>query len=587
MRPVAAPPVLSQGSSDVVLEWVRLMRFIPASFRSRLALLFGGLALLVGLPVYLYIVHVYAAQMVADRGRAMHDLAVAVAATFAENLHERQREIDLLAQTPLYQRESFTSADFTASVESLQKSYPHYSWIGVADTQGIVRASTGNLLLGQSVSQRPWFTQGLQRSFIGDLHEAQLLSKLLPSSGNQRLVRFIDFAAPILDAQGNPRGVLAAHAYWRWAGDVAQVMVPQSAAEQGLEVFIVNGAKQIIYPEGDAESMQVPEAIFSGQPFVQTTWGDAQTYVTAMVGVRELASEQPLYWCIVVRQPTVQTLADVAALQRIVIMFALASVLVFLILAWWSASLVSRPIERLVVLARRIEQGENPAFDVRSSTLEVRHLVEALRSMASSLLSREQALTESNLRLERKVAERTAELAKVNAELLQQTRRDALTGLANRHAANQRLREEFLRMQRSHIPYAVLMMDIDFFKQVNDSFGHAVGDEVLQHVAVVISGSVRATDFVARYGGEEFFALLPATTLHEAQQVAEKVRQTLASAMLPSIGAITLSIGVAVADVAQVAEDVAVLEADGYLYQAKHSGRNRVASASNVRPLQA
>ena len=69
--------------------------------------------------------------------------------------------------------------------------------------------------------------------------------------------------------------------------------------------------------------------------------------------------------------------------------------------------------------------------------------------------------------------------------------------------------------------------------------------------------------------------------------MAEKVRQTLASAMLPSIGAITLSIGVAVADVAQVDEDVAVLEADGYLYQAKHSGRNRVASASNVRPLQA
>lgn len=561
------------------------MKLIPSSFRNRLALLFGGLALVVGLPVYLYIDHVYAAQMVADRGRVMHDLAGAVAATFAENLYERQREIDLLAQTPLYQRESFDSADFTTSVELLQKSYAHYSWVGVADTQGVIKASTGNLLVGQSVSQRPWFINGQQHSFTGDLHEALLLSKLLTANTGQGPIRFIDFAAPIRDEQGNLRGVLAAHAYWRWAGDVVQVMVPQSAAEQGLQIFIVNGAKRIIYPEGDTESLQVPEAVFSDSPFVLSSWGSGQTYVTARVKVRELSAEQPLNWSIVVRQPTVQTLADVAALQRVVILFALGSAVIFLLLAWWSASLVSRPIVRLVGLARRIEQGDNHTFEVRSSTLEVRHLVDALRSMASSLLSREEALSESNLRLEQKVAERTAELANANAELLQQTRHDALTGLANRHAANQRLGEEFLRMQRSQIPYAVLMMDVDFFKRVNDSYGHAVGDEVLQRVATVLRGSVRGTDFVARFGGEEFLALLPATALHEAQQVAEKIRRALAAAVVPPVGTITLSIGLAVADVAQSEADVALREADAYLYKAKHSGRNRVASASDAEGL--
>lgn len=561
------------------------MRFIPASFRNRLALLFGGLALLVGLPVYLYIDHVYAAQMVADRGRVMHDLAGAIAASFAENLSERQREIDLLAQTPLYQRESFDSPDFTASVELLQKSYPHYSWIGVADTQGVVRASTGSLLVGQSVSQRPWFMHGKNRSFTGDLHEALLLSKLLSPSPMRGPVRFIDFAAPIRDEQGQLRGVLAAHAYWRWAGEVVRVMVPQNAPEQALDIFIVNADRQIVYPEGETESLQVPDAVFSEQPFVLTAWGVGPTYVTARVKVRELSTDQPLNWSIVVRQPTLQTLADVRALQRVVIVFGLASVAVFLLLAWWSASLVSRPIERLASLARRIEQGDNHAsFKVRSSTLEVRDLVDALRSMASSLLSREEALAESNLQLEHKVAERTVALAQANAELLQLARHDALTGLPNRHAANQRLREEFVRMQRSSTPYAVLMLDVDFFKRVNDTYGHSVGDAVLQHVAARLRESLRNSDFIARFGGEEFIAVLPATALHEALQVAEKVRQGLAATPLPNVGQITLSIGLAMADVSQLDEDVAVREADAYLYTAKHAGRNRVACVNDATP---
>ncbi len=131
-------------------------------------------------------------------------------------------------------------------------------------------------------------------------------------------------------------------------------------------------------------------------------------------------------------------------------------------------------------------------------------------------------------------------------------------------------------MKRSKTRNTVLMMDIDFFKRVNDTHGHAVGDQVLKRVAQTIQATVRESDFCARFGGEEFLVLLPATETHAAYQVAEKLRQAIESAPDPIAGRITVSIGLAMADAEQANEDVAVREADDNLYKAKETGRNKV-----------
>jgi diguanylate cyclase (GGDEF)-like protein len=153
---------------------------------------------------------------------------------------------------------------------------------------------------------------------------------------------------------------------------------------------------------------------------------------------------------------------------------------------------------------------------------------------------------------------------------------DGLTGLANRRAADDRLRGEFLRMKRSAGRYAVLMIDIDHFKQVNDSHGHAAGDEVLRRVASEILRSVRETDFVARFGGEEFLAILPYTDAAGARMLAEKIRVAVAEADMPAAGRVHVSVGVAIAGPADEDEAVAVALADARLYAAKAAGRNRV-----------
>jgi diguanylate cyclase (GGDEF)-like protein/PAS domain S-box-containing protein len=187
-----------------------------------------------------------------------------------------------------------------------------------------------------------------------------------------------------------------------------------------------------------------------------------------------------------------------------------------------------------------------------------------------------EALIDANISLERKVEERTAELARANTDLQTLALRDALTGLPNRLAGMTHLEAEFARMNRTGAFSTVLMMDVDLFKPINDTHGHGVGDDVLTHIAGLIRGSLRTGDFVARFGGEEFMALLPDTDLDGALVVAEKIREAVEQSIAPTVGRVTISIGATLASAADAEMDVAVRRADAALYEAKRSGRNRV-----------
>ena len=196
------------------------------------------------------------------------------------------------------------------------------------------------------------------------------------------------------------------------------------------------------------------------------------------------------------------------------------------------------------------------------------------------------AQREANQMLEERVHERTRELASANAQLKAMSFTDGLTGIANRRHFDDRLAEEWRASSRHQHPLGLLLMDIDHFKDVNDTYGHQAGDDCLKALADLVMGQIhRSTDMVARYGGEEFALLLPATDHDGARAVAERIRKTLAEKDLKVTGQsepirISVSIGV-VAEQATGnagAEDM-LARADKALYAAKNSGRNRVVVA--------
>ena len=170
-------------------------------------------------------------------------------------------------------------------------------------------------------------------------------------------------------------------------------------------------------------------------------------------------------------------------------------------------------------------------------------------------------------------------LLKTREALRREAARDGLTGLWNRKAIMDILQRELLRSERDHQPVGVIMIDVDHFKNINDSRGHVAGDAVLRIIASGIAAMVRPYDAVGRYGGEEFLIVAPNCDLSEAWELAERVRVHVAGCSIIVGGSsvqVSLSLGVATGDAAANLEKV-LHAADAALYEAKNAGRNRVA----------
>lgn len=181
---------------------------------------------------------------------------------------------------------------------------------------------------------------------------------------------------------------------------------------------------------------------------------------------------------------------------------------------------------------------------------------------------------------QRALAKANMVLKQREAQIVEVSLTDALTGIGNRRKLEQALAAEIARVRRTGGTLCALMADLDHFKRVNDRHGHGAGDRVLERFAALLRAQTRPTDIVARYGGEEFAVLLPHTVLEQAVALAERVRGSIAAEKIePLAEPITASIGAA--QLREGEEGDALLDrADAALYDAKRAGRNRVVAGS-------
>ncbi len=237
--------------------------------------------------------------------------------------------------------------------------------------------------------------------------------------------------------------------------------------------------------------------------------------------------------------------------------------------------LVVKPVRTLQTAVRRMGEGHLSTRVPPLRGSELKELTDTINRMAA-------ALQEQRETLEHAVEARTRELQDANARLERLAVTDGLTGVFNHRRFQEALHAELLRAERHQRPMGVLMIDVDFFKKVNDAMGHPAGDELLRRLAKVLGADLRQTDLIARYGGEEFAVLLPETTKSEAMQVAERMRGQVEELINKDASwpqKVTISVGVATFPEDGKAAEAVLSAADQAMYVAKRTGRNRVVGA--------
>lgn len=240
-----------------------------------------------------------------------------------------------------------------------------------------------------------------------------------------------------------------------------------------------------------------------------------------------------------------------------------------------------------IELCRRIRQMHCPYYPyilLVSSKDEKKDIIEGLNAGADDYLTKPFDFGELHARLRTgtRITSLQQELLRAQEELFFQASHDALTGLWNRGAALELFGKELQRAKRNHQATGLLMIDMDHFKQINDTYGHPVGDQVLKEVASRILHAVRSYDFVGRYGGEEFIAVVSNCCAESLQTIAERVLTSVGSAPCATSSAnlqVTLSIG-AVESHDEISQMHVLTAADAALYQAKRTGRNRIVIGS-------
>ena len=532
-------------------------------------------------------------QAIADAHLDLAAMAQTMANRLDQSMFERYREIKNIASLePLRAVWAGDAAKARSVLNQMQSSLEDYAWLGLAAPDGTVRAATRGMLEGVSVAQRPWFANGLKGATVEDVHDAKLLDGLLRRDPDAAPFRFVDVAMPVHGANGALAGVLGAHLSWNWASEVRSLLLQKYDSELESDIWVLGRDGNILL--GPQLAAAVPSAWLqgakSGKPATFRDTSGARPMLTTLVATQGEGDYPGLGWIVASRRPVDVALAPA---NRLALTIGLLGTLIAVLgsaLAWFLAGTVTSPLTRL---CRAIDLiGRHPGADSVARQHGSRDLLQlsgAVRSLLRRVGSAErgvqearEATREAELKAEEQARASDEKTRRLGADIhtlraLADT--DPLTSLFNRRAFLPFAEDAMNYFKRYKRDVGVLMFDIDHFKRVNDTFGHAAGDEVIRAVGKIIAGQVRTTDKVARFGGEEFVVLLRETddagAVLLANRIREAVENTIVTQGLAHLS-ITISVGAAMASPRDRDIEDVIARADAALYQAKSAGRNRV-----------
>ncbi len=501
-------------------------------------MIYAGFGLLLSIIITAILTQAATRQIQQQVGLSLANVAQQVSYQLERGMIERLRDLQTAARLMSPPQNAQEQEQLANLVSEVFESYDAYAWIGATDADGRVLVSANDVLKGADVSARPWFEQALQQPYyIGDVHGALLLEKILNPGGNEPL-RFVDVSVPLQTPDGQVWGVLGSHLNWQWAEQVERRAMASLQSLPGTDILLVSSENQILLGPDSLQEQPLatqlnPQVIARGWDVQE--WIDGNQYLIGYAKIKSGPDYRGPEWQIIVREPIELALHPVTELRWQAAWIGLAVALAFALIGWISAGRIARPFADL---SQRLEQ------EVKERTEQLREKNQALKKLATT---------------------------------------DSLTGLVNRRALFTQAEKLQAQAKRHGQALAVVMLDLDHFKQVNDRYGHAMGDEVLVALAEELRRQFRDTDICARTGGEEFTLILDGSSAADAAKKVEQLSAAFKGQPFTSDNeqfSVSLSAGVIAWD-PQQSLDKALDAADKLLYQAKQKGRDCVVAASD------
>ncbi|WP_456276159.1 diguanylate cyclase domain-containing protein [Bacillus sp. AK128] len=476
----------------------------------------------------------------------------------------RYGEITVLTKLDVL-RDANNIQSITDLLNELKTSFPSFSWIGFTDHQGTVLASTDDILKGMDISERPVYYEALEDTFIGDVHEAVLLAKLLPNPTGEP-IKFVDISAPVQNKEGELVGVLASHLSWEWAEEITETVIqPLQKKEKELEVFIVSKNDDTILL-GPRDMIGQPlhinavnQAQTNKNSWSIEQWPDGKHYVTGYALADGFLNYPGLDWAVITRQPEAVAFYSVQELKENIITLGLFSTVLFAVMGWYLAGIISNPLKQIAVTADRLKNGEKLEIPIKKGIRDIEILSTSLRHLIETLVK-----TETDLGKMEMIAHQ-----------------DKLTGLPNRLALDVYIEEAIRTLQNPNQHLLFLYVDLDGFKSVNDTLGHYHGDLLLKAVANRIKGCLRSNEFVCRLSGDEFLIVVKSNSANghsEGKAVGNRIIEVINKPFEVETEVINIScsIGISLWDNENEDPYTAIRHADKALYLSKDHGKNQL-----------
>ncbi|MEC5215090.1 diguanylate cyclase (GGDEF)-like protein/PAS domain S-box-containing protein [Actimicrobium sp. GrIS 1.19] len=346
------------------------------------------------------------------------DIAFQTTDKLDQGLFERYREVQLMASRYRVGEPAMSLATMQSMIDQAQDTYSDYAWIGVANVNGTVIASTKGILAGANVAARPWFSNAMRgASNVMDLHEAKMLAtKLAPAPSGEPL-RFVDVAFPLVAPNGALEGVLGAHLSWEWARKIEQSVITPSMRRSHIEAMILDSSGKVLLgpPSVQGSTLRLPGLAAVERAGVSSAvehWPDQRDY---LVGYSKSRGHPPFPgfgWTVLVRQDAVEAFAPVRLIQQKVLWTGGLIALLFSLIGIVNARRISRPLVTLAREVLRFRTGETTRLEVPAGAYrEITELSISFIVLVRDLEQNEAALQGLNASLEQRVSRRTAELA--------------------------------------------------------------------------------------------------------------------------------------------------------------------------------